>query len=72
MSGASSTAAPTTRFDIMGEDTAADPWPRLAELREQGPVAWHETHRRWLVTRDHEIREVLADYRRFVMEGTSS
>lgn len=66
------TAAPTTRLDIMAPETAADPWPLLRELREQGPVVWHEVYKRWLVTTDHEVRTVVSDFRRFTLEGTSS
>lgn len=66
------TAAPTTRLDIMAPETAADPWPLLRELREQGPVVWHEVYKRWLVTTYHEVRTVVSDFRRFTLEGTSS
>lgn len=64
--------APTTRLDLMSGALAADPWPALAELREQGPLVWHETHRLWLLTRDREIRQVVMDFRRFTLEGTPS
>jgi cytochrome P450 len=64
--------APTTRFDVMAEETTADPWPLLATLRAQGPVLWHETLKRWFVTRDREVRAVLADYSRYTLNGTSS
>jgi cytochrome P450 len=63
--------APTTRLDIAGEETAADPHPRLRGVRERGPVVWHETLERWLITTDQEVRGVLADYRRFSVEGTT-
>ena len=62
---------PTTTFDIMSDAVAADPWPALADLRAQGPVLWHGVHRRWLVTTDRAVRAVLADFRRFTVEGTT-
>ena len=63
--------APTTRIDIMSDAVADDPWPALAGLRAQGPVVWHETYRRWMVTTDREVRKVVVDFRRFTVEGTS-
>jgi cytochrome P450 len=64
--------APTTRFDMMCDETAADPWPRLRELREMGPLVWHETLDRWLVTTDREVRDVIANYRHYTVEETTS
>jgi cytochrome P450 len=72
MSRAATIAVPTTRFDVAGEATSADPWALLADLRGRGPVLWHETLERWIVTREREVRTVLADYTRFTLEGTSS
>lgn len=60
----------TTRFDIMGDDTAADPFPALRELRERGPVIWHEVHNRWLITSDRAIRKLLSDSRTYTVEDT--
>lgn len=64
--------APRTQLDIMSPETAADPWPLLRDMRERGPVVWHEHYKRWLVTADHEVRAVLGDFKTFVVEGTSS
>ncbi|WP_162527211.1 cytochrome P450 [Sphingomonas solaris] len=61
---------PTTRLDIMSEAVAADPWPTLRALREQGPVVWHETYGRWLVTTDRAVRKVATNFARFTVEGT--
>lgn len=61
---------PTTAIDLLSDELAADPWPALNALREQGPVVWHQPSRRWLITSDHHVREVLLDYRRFTVEGT--
>jgi cytochrome P450 len=66
-----SAQAPTTRLDIAGEATAADPWPRLREVRELGPVVWHETLGRWLITTDREVRAVVANFDQFSVEGTT-
>jgi cytochrome P450 len=65
------TTAPTTRLDIAGEALAADPWPALRTLREQGPVVWHETLGRWLITTDREVRAAIADFERFTIAGTT-
>lgn len=61
---------PSTRIDLMCEKLAADPWPALAALRDQGPILWHEVHQRWLVTSDREARQVLLDFERFTVQGT--
>ncbi len=62
---------PVTATGIMGEAYAADPWPALHALRAQGPVVWHETYRRWLVTTHEHVHATLNDYERFTVEGTS-
>lgn len=61
---------PTTRIDLLSDEVAADPWPQLKALREQGPVVWHEEHRRWLITTDRAVREVALDCKRFTVENT--
>lgn len=66
----SSHTVPITNIDLMSPELAADPWPALQALREQGPVIWHETHKRWLLTGDRVIRKVLLDFDRFTVEGT--
>jgi cytochrome P450 len=40
-----------------------DPYPRLAELREATPIAWHEPTGTWLVTRFAEVHDALRDRR---------
>ena len=64
-------SAPTTRLDIAGDATAADPWPLLHAVRAQGPVVWHETFGRWIVSTDRAVRKILTDFRRFTVEGTT-
>lgn len=64
-------AAPVTAVDIMGESLAADPWPTLHALRARGPVLWHETYRRWLVTTHEHVHAALDDYEHFTVEDTS-
>jgi cytochrome P450 len=66
----SSHTVPITNIDLMSPELAADPWPALQALREQGPVIWHETHKRWLLTGDRVIRKVVLDFDRFTVEGT--
>jgi len=65
-----SNAVPTTNIDLMSAELALDPWPALQALRAQGPVIWHETHKRWLLTGDRVIRKALLDFDRFTVEGT--
>ena len=36
--------------DLLSEETLADPYPVLAELRERAPVHWSERYRAWLLT----------------------
>lgn len=62
--------SPTTTIDLMSAELATDPWPALHALRAQGPVIWHETHKRWLLTGDRVIRKALLDFDRFTVEGT--
>ncbi len=71
MAVSAATRTPTTRFDIGSDEIAADPWPGLRELSGLGPVVWHETLGRWLVTADQETRDILARFERFSVEGTS-
>jgi len=65
-----SNAIPTTNIDLMSDALAMDPWPTLHALRVQGPVIWHETHKRWLLTGDRVIRKALLSTDRFTVEGT--
>lgn len=62
---------PTTMLDIASPATAVDPWPLLREVREQGPVVWHEGYGRWLITSDRAVRKVLSDFQRFTVEETT-
>ncbi len=62
--------APTTRIDLMSAELAQNPWPTLRALREHGPVHWHETQQRWLITSDQAVRKVLLDCDRFTVAGT--
>ncbi len=60
----------TTNVDIMSEAVAGDPWPLLRQIRELGPVVWHDDYGRWLVTTDSETRSVLSNFQRFTVQGT--
>jgi cytochrome P450 len=53
--------APT--FDPTDPGLIADPYPRLAALREAGAVHRHEELDRWLVTRHADVRACLRDRR---------
>ncbi len=71
MIAAAKTETPATRLDLASDAMAENPWPQLHQLREQGPVVWHETLNRWLITTDHDTRKMLIDFGRFTVEGTS-
>lgn len=60
----------TTRIDIAGYATAADPWPIVNATRAQGAVLWHEDYGRWIVTTDRAVRKVLIDFQHLTVEGT--
>src|SRR5690349_22027506 len=56
------------RLDLSGFDPTepaflADPYPRLAELREATPLFYDERLERWFVTRHAEVRACLRDRR---------
>jgi cytochrome P450 len=50
-------------FDPTEPRFLADPYPRLAELREETPVFYEQRLRRWFVTRHAEVRAALRDRR---------
>jgi cytochrome P450 len=52
-----------TRFDPTAPEFLADPYPMLAELRENAPVFWHEELHRWFVSRHADVRACLRDRR---------
>jgi cytochrome P450 len=49
----------TTTVDITDPDFVRDPYPALAQLREQGPVLWHEQMGMWLATTHESVSQVL-------------
>jgi cytochrome P450 len=53
----------TRRFDPTAPEFLADPYPVLAELRENAPAFWHEELRRWFVSRHADVRACLRDRR---------
>ncbi|MBC2868608.1 cytochrome P450 [Streptomyces mexicanus] len=56
------------RYDPLHEATLADPYPQLAALREQTPVAWHEVMECWLITRYEDCLRVLRDHATFARD----
>ncbi|GAB1331663.1 cytochrome P450 [Streptomyces sennicomposti] len=56
------------RYDPLHEATLADPYPQLAALREQTPVAWHEAMECWLITRYEDCLRVLRDHATFARD----
>jgi unspecific monooxygenase len=51
------------RFDPTEPAFLADPYPTLAALREETPLFYEESLRRWFVTRHAEVRAALRDRR---------
>lgn len=49
----------TTTFDFQAADFVADPYPHLSELRNQGPVLWHEPSGTWLATTHDAVSQTL-------------
>jgi cytochrome P450 len=51
------------RFDPTDPSFLADPYARLAELREQTPIFYEDDLKRWFVTRHADVRACLRDRR---------
>ncbi len=60
---AGSAGATVQRFDPTDPEFLADPYPRLAALREETPLFYESTLDRWFVTRHAEVRTCLRDRR---------
>ncbi|MDP9795931.1 cytochrome P450 [Catenuloplanes nepalensis] len=50
-------------IDFADPELIQDPYPALAELRERGPVLWHDADRMWLAASHATVRIVLRDRR---------
>lgn len=48
---------------LIDPDFVADPFPRLAELRERDPVYWDASLETWFITRYDDVRSLLQDPR---------
>lgn len=55
-------------YDPLDDATLNDPYPVLAALRTQAPVAWHEQMECWLVTRYTDCVRVLRDHEHFARD----
>jgi len=55
--------ATVRRFDPTDPAFLADPYPRLAALREEAPLFYEESLERWFVTRHADVRACLRDRR---------
>lgn len=51
------------RFDPTDPAFIADPYPVLGELREAAPILWNERTGQWMLTRFHDVQELLRDRR---------
>ena len=51
------------RFDPTDPAFIADPYPVLGELREAAPIVWNERTGQWMLTRFHDVQELLRDRR---------
>lgn len=47
--------------DLRHPEFVTDPYPVLAELRQDGPMLWHEPTERWLATTHAAVSRVLRD-----------
>jgi len=54
-----------TQFDPLSPDAIADPYPFLARIRAEAPVAYCEAIDMWIVTRHRDVEEVFLDPKRF-------
>lgn len=64
--------APICDFDFYGDAFIADPWPRYAEMRTFGPVAWMTRLGNYAFTHFAEVRAGLRDAETFQSgEGTA-
>ena len=55
-------------YDPLDEATLADPYPQLAALREQTPVAWHKGMECWLITLYEDCMRVLREHETFARD----
>jgi len=51
----------TTDVDLTAPDFVRDPYPRLAQLRRQAPLVWHQPSRMWLATTHAAVTAVLRE-----------
>ena len=56
-------AAVVDDLDFNSDAFLNDPWPILAQLREQDPVFWSRTHQAWIITRHADILNCFRDRR---------
>ena len=62
----------TGDVDWLGQEFLVDPYPELADLREQSPVFFDEELGYYLVTRYEDIERCLTDRTTFLAQGASS
>jgi len=51
----------SSQSSLLDPDFVADPFPRLAELREHDPVHWDEVLGTWFITRYEDVRRFFSD-----------
>jgi cytochrome P450 len=61
-------ATKTQTFDWVSQAFLADPYPHYKALRETDPVHFNEARGSWMLTRYHDMVEVLRDDHRFSAE----
>lgn len=57
-------------IDLYSPETIQDPWDRVRELQDAGPVLRNVRTGAWMVTTDRLARQVLTDTSRFRVENT--
>lgn len=61
--------APVSGLDPFSPQFRADPFSAYEQLRELGPLVWLPQYGIWTVARYEQVREVLADWKRFSNAG---
>jgi cytochrome P450 len=54
----------TLDIDLYTPEMAANPWPTLARIREEGPIVWNERGY-WMSARDEVCRRIFTNLRHF-------
>ena len=62
------TDVPTTEVDFQDPAFVIDPYPALREIREAGPVVWHEGLQQYLVTGYRDCARIFGNAKKFASD----